>query len=221
MTKNATSRIPKNQVLLLKILKCLWNQYLVNQTPATTLFFASPSQANYNIMLTELDALAAVINNLVNLSSSALVLPGLTATAPLANIWSSNANGVIAFYSALENGVPADPVVPDTNDFRNFVDGSLTLNQGVMNTGSLRAVQKLNNDDSATEAYQVTPQLSTDADLAAENTFVTAATVVGRTGCPGVTNTGFVALQLEVDLPTFAFETCGPQSCVEVNCNQH
>jgi hypothetical protein len=210
MTKTCTPKIPKNQILLLKITKCLWNQYIASQTPATNIFFASPSSENYDNMNTELTSLATIINNLVNLDTSALVLPG-TATAPLANIWSSNANGVIAYYSVNESG----------NEFSNFVVGSLVLNQGVMNTGNLRPVQVLNNNESASEAYSVTPMLSSNTILAAANTFVTASTVVGRTGCPGVTNTGFVALQLEVDLTYFAFETCGSTLCVDVTCHKN
>ncbi len=210
MTKSCTSKIPKNQILLLKITKCLWNQYIVSQTPATAIFFSLPSSTNYQNMVTELDGLSGVINNLVNLDNSALVLPGST-TPPLANIWASNANGVVAYYSVDASG----------NQFSNFVDGTILLNQHIENTGVLRPVQVLNTNDCVSESYSVTPMLSSDSTLASSETFVTASTVVGRTGCAGVTNTGFIALQLEVDITYFAFKTCGPKLCVDVSCHKN
>lgn len=206
MTKNCTPKIPKNQVLLLKILKCLWNQYLVAQTPATVAFFASPngddssppSGAYYN-MVNELTPIAQIINNLVNLDSSCLKLPGV-ATLPTALIWAANANGVIAYNSTADN-----------NTYGDFNNSAITLEQGLLNVGVLRPVQILNIDDCASEAYQVTPVYN-------GSTAVTSATVVGRTGCAGVTNTGFIALQVNVDINYFSFETCGSKSCVESCC---
>jgi len=199
MTKNCTAKIPKNQVLLLKILKCLWNQYIVAQTPATTIFFASPSENNYVNMNTELSGLSQIINNLITLDNSCLNLPG-NATTPSATIWTANANGVIAYSSDASN-----------NSIANFQDGSLTLEQALSNVGVLRPVQILNIDTCATEAFQVSPVFSGSA-------FVTTATVVGRTGCAGVTNTGFIALELSVDITYFCFETCSGKSCVESCC---
>ena len=186
--------LEKSQKLLLKILTCLWNQYVSNRTGSTKAFFASPTQILYDLMSSELTAIGTLLNaNDAIVALNTLVPVGNAQT--YVNIVSAYANANIAYlYSSTTN--------------------SFTTSTGTI--GMSKPIQILNTDDCIPQAYQVCPAISLNVSTAtgatspsnSANTWVTVATVAERTGCPGVSNTGFIGLSIEVDLATFAFNSC-------------
>jgi len=184
MKKNCSNPVGKHQKLLLKVSNCLWNQYVDGKTNNTKTYLASPTSSNYDTMAIELKAIGDLLNN-----SDAIV--ALNALVPeggvqtYVNIAAIHANGDIAYlYSSLG---------PDAK-----------------NLGTTKTLQVLNTDECVPIAYQVKPSLSTNID----NTWITESIVTARSGCSGVSNTGFISMSIEGDITVFPFNPCFNNSCV-------
>ncbi len=184
--KNCAAPISKGQKLLLKVLTCLWNQFLKCKTHATTAFLKNPNDADARTaMETELDALAQLINT--NAAMKKLTVPNFV---PYAYILSSDAQGYIEY---------------DTS-------GEYEAYNGYDNIANTKQFIKLNIDECLQEAYQVIPFIyigssQTDGPQAGD-TYTTQAMVTARAGCQGVSNIGFVTLAIQVDIDAFPFKTC-------------
>ena len=203
MPKNCSAKIEDSQKLLMKVLKCLWTQYVSNRTSATKAYLASPSKAGYSLMAAELTAIGDLLN-----TNDAIV--ALNALVPVdgvpsyVNISSAYANGNIAYLYSDFN------INPELN--ANVYPGPTEPN-----IGTTKSLQILNTDDCINQAYQVAPAQSHDS-TQQSITWVTVATVVERSGCPGVSNTGFVTLSIEADNTAFAFNSCPSINCAHSKC---
>lgn len=202
MTKNCSAPITKQQKLLLKVLNCLWLQYVSQRTPNVKIFNANPSEENYNNALNEVKAIV----NLINLSEGlkSLTPTDLPALPAFSRIVVLNANGVVAMDTSLENS------------YQQYITN---IQANSPNFASRKTVQNLNVDDCLEQAFQVKPDLSFNPANSENPPFVTQASVVERSGCTGVSNTGFVVFDVEVDIAFFPFEICPnvPLSCVQKN----
>lgn len=181
--------IPSCQKKLLKVVSCVWKNQIVERTPNTDTYFANPTSENFTAMQTELNSISSLIQNLPEIKA-------LDAN-PVVNIIASNAQGVIAFNQAL----PAA-----ANTFANAAAGSNGSNANEKN------VQRLNVDECLETAYQVRPAFDD------EQTAVTEAVVSQRTGCNGVSNTGFLTLSVQVSIEDYPFETCSNAICASYTC---
>lgn len=200
MPKNCSAPIQDSQRILLKVLTCLWKQYVLNRTPVTKAFLASPSPAGYDLMVTELTAINALISSNDAINSLNALLP-LGATPAYVNLFSAYANSNIAYNNSR------------VNNYASSVVGTLG------NIGMSKPVQILNTDECVNIAYQVKPAVSVNP-LNLLN-WVTEASIVERSGCPGVSNTGFIGVSLEVDIVTFPFNTCTLPTCVSKCDSKH
>lgn len=184
--KNCAAPISKGQKLLLKVLSCLYRQFLECQTHATSAYLANPNiNANQTAMETELNAYADIINN-----HAALVKLSLPTFPAYARIIATNAQGMVA-YDTAANG---------------FEQGDELINS--------KQITKLNVDECLKEAYQVSPVLYVGPTVEviggpiANETYVTEAMVVARAGCQGVSNIGFILFAIQVDINAFPFKVC-------------
>ncbi len=193
MPKNCSVPVPEDQKKVLKVLTCLFDNYVVSKTLSTTAYFANPTPANYLDMAEELGAIRILLNNYLN--ANGILFNGENVAVP--NIWAAAAEGNIAFNSNNETNTSGDAV---TNAYGNV--------------GGLKTVQKLNVDDCANRTYQVTPVVVVEGtDEVPTYTNVTQASLVERVGCSGVSNLGFICLNLQVPLGDAPFNTCGTSCC--------
>ena len=180
--KNCNAPIETSQKTLLKVLKCLWKQNIVCRTFATKQYFANPNETNYYLMVNELNAIGAVINN-----SQVFTVLDCSGNPLTASIVTANAVGEIAYnYSD-----------PSGNTWENVVNNKVAT----WNLGTTKPVQNLNMDECLKSAYQVKPMLF-------NGVAVTQAVVTERTGCTGVANTGFLELSINGDINCFKFNAC-------------
>jgi len=206
MTQSA--EISKAQKRLLKIVNCVFQQYVVCKTPATQIFFANPqdtlepntlSLPYYTNMKSELTAIQATIQSLPVIMSLSTNLV-LVQTRIVA--W--NAAGVVAFDSSK---IAAD------NTYAKFVADTVNTD----NFNVLKGSQVLNTNEAAMLAYQIKPSLScvplhgTHGVNSIDTLWTTEASVYERIGTNGPSNTGFLRLSVEVDITAYPFNpnTCG------------
>lgn len=185
--KNCAAPISKGQKLLLKVLTCLWNQFLKCNTHATTAYLRNPNDVSGNpkedAMKKELNAYSDIINN-----HEALLRLSTPTFKAYAYIVAANAQGDFAYNTA------PTPYVGDQH------------------IAHRKQFIKLNVDECLEEAYQVSPVLYVGDDQTNgpqnDKTYVTEAMIVTRAGCQGVSNIGFVAFAIQVDIDAFPFKTC-------------
>lgn len=183
---NCTAPISKNQKKLLKIITCLFNQYIVCHTPATKAFMADPSNVS-------------LLNNM-----------NVELTGLLGSIYASN---YIKCLSTVNIPVHARIVVYGA-------DGKLTYDSdkgldalSTDNYGTLKGTQVLNVDECQEVVYQIKPGTYSDKTSLRFGQVITEAGAYERIGCPGVSNTGFLRLTLEVDIDYFPFNPCYCDDC--------
>jgi len=197
MSKNCSVPIPCEQKRLLKVLTCLYENYVLNQTPSTNAYVANPTSTGYDSMKQELDAINTLINNYLNTNKVFVDISGNN-VAEL-DLWSAVAQGMVHYNSAAEN-----------NTFANAIDNEITVNGVISNVGVLKTVQKLNLDECAEKAYQVTP-VTNGSEISTVN--VTQASLVERVGCTGVSNLGFLGMTLQVPIASAPFNNCYVANC--------
>jgi hypothetical protein len=188
------------QKLLLKVLNCLAAQYFTGKTGNTTAFMANPSEEGYEKMKNELSGIVACLQSSQSVLNLALPAPS---PAPLVRIISTFADGKVAFDSSRPSG-----------DNTYFKAVNNTVNPD--NYGTRKGWQVLNTDESASQSTQIKPAVySADRNINPPTIrrWVTEARLVERTGCPGLSNTGFVALSLEVDIHAYSFKTPCASNC--------
>lgn len=195
-TKNCCVPVPAEQKTLLKVLTCLYEQYVKNQTPATDAYFTNPTADGYNAMKEELDAITSLIN--IYLDTNKTFVDASGNPAAQVDLWSSVAQGMVHYNSALA-----------VNNFANAIANTLNVNDVISNVGVLKTVQKLNLDECADKAYQVTPVTN----AAEGNVNYTQASLVERVGCPGVSNLGFLGMTLQVPIAIAEFNNCYDDKC--------
>lgn len=194
---NCSAPIAKTQKKLLRILNCLFQQYIVCQTPSTKAFFAAPSTATYANMSSELSGLAQVIN-----ATTLLAKLSTTSVYAKARIVAWDAAGHAAF----------DSQPSASNGYSNYLNNTVN---NTKNFNSVKGAQVLNTDECAVNVYQVKPALShfSYTDSSSNTLVITEASVVERAGCAGVSNTGFIALGIEVDITAYPFNACQCNDC--------
>jgi hypothetical protein len=192
--------VPTEQKDLLKVLTCLYEQYVHNQTPATDDYFTNPTQAKYAAMKAELDAITVLIN--VYLDSNKTFVDSSGNNVARVDLWDAVAQGMVHYNSALADAV---------NNFPNAIANNLNVNDVISNVGVLKTVQKLNLDECADKAYQVTPVTNGNSREGYTNN--TQASLVERVGCPGVSNLGFLGMTLQVPIANAPFNNCYVAKC--------
>jgi hypothetical protein len=213
MPKNCSAKIERSQQLLLKVLNCLWTQYVSNRTSATKAYLASPTPVGYVLMASELKALGDLLNTNDSIKAlDALIVLGGTPT--YVNLSAVYASGVVAYlYSApLGQNTYPGPGIPVGNELPIIV-------------GSLKVFQILNTDECVPQALQVKPSVSLNPanyinQVTPAPVWVTEAIVAERSGCAGVSNTGFVGLSIEADITAFSFNTCPTLNCANSKCSK-
>jgi len=201
MTKNCSVPVPTEQKKLLKVLTCLYENYVLNQTPSTDTYFANPTVDAYVAMKQELDAINTLINNYINTNKVFVDVSGNNLAQ--VDLWSAVAQGMIHYNASVNN------------TFSAAVSNSILLNGVISNVGVLKTVQKLNMDECADKAYQVTPvtNIIGDNPNAPEFVNVTQASLVERVGCHGVSNLGFLGMTLQVPIANAPFNNCYVANC--------
>lgn len=192
--KKYKDSLPREQKKFLKILCCLYENYIENKTPSTDYYFTNPTSDTYNLMLSELESITALINNYI--VTNQIFVDSSGNNIAEASIWSSVAQGMIAYNSDSSN-----------NTFTNAVNNLIAVNNVIFNVGSLKTVQKLNTNDCIKKSYQVTP-VSVDS-----TTNVTQASIVARIGCSYVSNIGFIGFAIKVPIDAAPFNNCNIVCC--------
>lgn len=221
-----SSNIRKKQKLLIKVLTCLWTQYVSNRTGASKTFFSFPSSEHYDSMTKELNALGTLLNNNDAIKS----LDIEDGTSAFVNIFSAFANGVVAYNYANDVNTTSDGLTANT--YQNALTGDI-INSNIALDGNvfgLKNIQNLNTDETILQSMQLKPALSQNPDykpnygavIPVLPRWVTEASVAERIGCAGVSNTGFVSMSIEVDLEHFPFNACDnlSVSCAFKKCHQ-
>jgi hypothetical protein len=189
-----------NSKLLLKVLTCLWSQYVKGHIQYTQIYQAAPSEEGYDLMLAELNARFDAI-------VSSYVLEKLnvcnTQEPSYVELVVSDAYGNVVYYNS---DVP-EPINDNDNSFQNAASNSIAS----FNLGTTKPVQRLNNDECLENAYQVNPVYL--ADGSGNYSSATAASVVVRTGCAGIANDGFIRLSVIVDNACFPVPSCVKEAC--------
>lgn len=204
MKKNTKCSVPVpcEQKDILKVLTCLYEQYVLNQTPSTDAYFTNPTSNGYTFMVEELDAITILINNY--LQTNKILVNAEGNNIARVDLWSAVAQGMIAYNS---DGVSA-------NTFTNAIDNNIAVNNVITNVGVLKTVQKLNSDECAEKAYQITPvtnRLPSVSDPVYANN--TQASLVERIGCAGISNLGFLGMTLQVPIANAPFNNCYTTKC--------
>lgn len=193
MPKNCCVPVPTQQKRLLKVLTCLYENYVLNQTPSTDAYLANPTFEGYSAMTVELNAINTLINNYLETNKVFVDISGNNIAH--VDIWSAVAQGMVTYNSAVDN-----------NTFENAVENLITVNDVITNVGVLKTVQKLNFDECTEKAYQVTPVINDEENF-------TQASLVERVGCPGVSNLGFLGITLQVPIANAPFNNCYVAQC--------
>lgn len=197
--KNCCVPVPAEQKKILKVLTCLYENYIQNQTPATDAYFANPTAAGYTAMNNELNALNTIINLYIDTNKIFVDTSGNNVAQ--VNLWDAVAQGMVHYNSA----VPAT-----TNTFTNAIANAINVNDVITNVGVLKTVQKLNIDECVDKAYQVTPVTTNGPE---GNVNYTQASLVERVGCSGVSNLGFLGMTLQVPIADAPFNNCYVANC--------
>jgi hypothetical protein len=211
MTKNCSAPISKQQKLLLKVLNCLWVQYVSQRTPNVKIFCANPSQETYQNAVQEVNAISVVLN----LSDGVATLNTPSGLPAYTTIVVTNADGVVAIDSSF-------PVSPSSY-FNTYDEYLERIVSGMPNLATRKPIQNLNVDECLQQALQIKPALSLNTNQCPTSSeipvvWATQASIFERTGCPGVSNTGFIGLSLEVDISAFPFKACPNPS---LNCTRN
>lgn len=194
--KNCCVSVPAEQKKILKVLTCLYENYVHNKTPSTDAYFTNPTEAGYNDMNSELNAINTIINLYLETNGNFVDVSGNNIAR--VDLWDAVSQGMVHYNSALD---------VSGNTFANAIANEINVNDVISNVGVLKTVQKLNTDDCAEKAYQVTPVTST------ENINYTQASLVERIGCPGVSNLGFLGMTLQVPIADAPFNNCYVPRC--------
>lgn len=196
--KNCTVPVPCEQKKILKVLTCLYENYIQNQTPATDTYFTNPTAAGYDAMSTELNAINTIIN--LYLETNKIFVDVSGANVARVDLWDAVAQGMVHYNSALDS----------SNTFPEAIANVITVNGVISNVGVLKTVQKLNHDECVDKAYQVTPVTSI---IGEDFVNFTQASLVERIGCPGVSNLGFLGMTLQVPIANAPFNNCYVANC--------
>ena len=216
MPKNYSAPIEKSQKLLLKVLNCLWNQYVSNRTVFTKAYLASPSFPRFKLMVKELVAIGDLLNSNPAISALQKLVTNEDGTEPYVNLFAAHADGSVAFAYNIIQALPTTD-----SEWEDLYQQSLqSVFNSSNNIGGNKTIVNLNTDECVSQVIQVKPELSLNPNYAPDfttipvvlPTWVTSASIVERSGCPGVSNTGFVDLVIEVDIKTFSFNSCENKS---------
>lgn len=224
MTKSSCEKknpcdINYQQKTLLKVLNCLYKQYVVGHLLHTKTFLANPTPNDYPDMQSELYLIQNAIQK--NLPASLSCSSG-DSYPPLARLVAITAGGDAACDTKYNTTKVDTTTTPseDPNSFANILNGQIDD----YNFANLQATQILNTRPDEQLAYQVSPapnQTITnvtgtgipsdpyvyvyEVDTDSERIWITEASVTQRSGCPVIINTGFVRFSIEVDSSCFPF----------------
>lgn len=194
-----TCEITKAQKRLLKIVNCVFQQYVVCKTPASQAFFIAPSSSLYDNMYNELTAIKATINNLAVIQAiqdlDLVRIVAYTADGSLAYDSNSPANSTWAIFNTY-GAINVSVRFTATSS-----NGQVTTATGIFKQNANYAVRKptqvLNTNESAMLAFQIKPSATSNS------TWDNEVSVTERLGCNGPVNTGFLRLSIEVSQTTY------------------
>jgi len=149
-------------------------------------------------MVNELNSINTIIN--IYLDTNKIFVDGSGNNVAQVNLWDAVAQGMVHYNSS-----------SSVNSFGSAINNTIPVNGVIFNVGVLKTVQKLNLDDCADKAYQVTPV--TNGGGSANPTYVTEASLVERVGCTGVSNLGFLGITLQVPIADAPFNNCYVANC--------
>ena len=196
MSKNCAAKTGTEQKLMSQVLNCIWNQYVKGRTPKTVAYLAAPSLVGFGLMTQELQSIDYLVNT-------------TTALAQLNELVCQNGENVIATLDcAYANGALAY-TTSNINISHTFNDSSLNelAQEYIVNN---KITMNLNMSDCVNTYEQISPEYiitSLNGQSPIYN-WVTAATIGERSGCAGVSNTGFILLKITGDINAFPFKTC-------------
>lgn len=217
------------QKILLKMLSCLYKQYVIGHLYNTNEYLANPSSDNYAYMRSELYLIQNTIQN--NLPSSLFCTATATPFNPLARLVAWDAEGLVACDTQYNCASVVSNPGSDPNTFTNYDTSSGSGNKisgSNYNTRKGSVVLMTNEDKDVvlqikpaqnhhitnvtaalgvfTYVYPLFPAPSPN------RLIITEAAIYQRAGCAGIVNTGMVRLTIEVDMNCFSI-TPVKQSC--------
>ena len=179
----------KAQKKLLKNLKHLFKKYIIYQTPYTNAFLADPGKSAYDKMYKELAKIVPVIDDTKRLKEL-----DTDKHHAKSRLIAFDCGGLVAFDSDKKENI---------NSYNNYItkdgDGNKITSS---NYGTRKGTQQLNIYENLEVVYQVKPTLAKAAEI---TEFVTEAGAYERAGFPGIFNTGFIRLTIEVDINAYPF----------------
>lgn len=210
------------QKSLLKVLSCLYKQYVIGSLNNTNAFLANPDATSYALMKSELYLLQTTIQSNLPPSLVCSATTGNTLFAPLARLVAWDAEGLVACDSQYNSTFVT--VAQDPNTFTNYDISSGAGNKisgSNYNTRKGSVVLMTNEDKDV--VLQIKPAqnhlMTANATGAAptatytytyfptpvntDRLIVTEASIYQRAGCAGIVNTGMVRLSIEVDMDCF------------------
>ena len=107
------------QKSLLKVLSCLYKQYVIGSLNNTNAFLANPDATSYALMKSELYLLQTTIQSNLPPSLVCSATTGNTLFAPLARLVAWDAAGLVACDTQYDVATPAQ-VTEDLNTFSNY-----------------------------------------------------------------------------------------------------
>ena len=199
------SKVPKSQQVLIKVTKCLFAQYVVPNISAAKEYNASPQEALYGNMATQLQAAADSIN-----ASQALAALNCAGVDAFARVILTDADGFLQYDSAKGPLVNTYTNAQTLSGNGNGVSGKNYL--------ARKSAVELNVNEDIDIAHQVKPAQS-NSGLVDDNELkliITESGVWIRSGCCGVSNTGYIRLTIEVNIECFPFNPCSVDPCLDL-----
>lgn len=191
-----------NSRLLLKVLTCLWDKFIRDQTQYTQIYQAQPTNEGYLEMAEELGFRFGAVTSSFAVNKLSICIPQ---TSTYFELIVSDAYGNTVYYQT------DAPVVFEHNEntFANAASDNITPE---LNNGDFKPVQKLNVDECVEIVYQIAP-VYLEGESEGSYVSATKATITARTGCAGIANTGFITLSVIVDNNCYQVPSCVRESC--------
>lgn len=220
------TKITKGQKKILNLLCCTYkNQILCYNLNATKTFMANPNftspgqSTNYDAMVKELFGYLGII------TSSGSIQKHVYDASGFLDITVVDNNGNVVFSTSGVDVRDDDELLP-YNSYDQYID---RINIPIRNIPIIylspeKAREKLNVDETDIHEYTVKPQyLRTESynpntppsgsSINIGDRWFTQVTVTRRTGCPGVSNTGFISLSILVPIEIAPFNPCILKVC--------
>jgi hypothetical protein len=174
--------LTNSQQALLSFLINQYNSHVNGHFQDISTFLANSNTGNYNSVINNVNALIASLDSLSSFNTS-----NFTA---IYRIVIANAEGAIVYDST-----------SSSNSLANYNSATISTST-TANYGLRKPIQILNTNELVLTASQIKPARSHGSQ---PTTWITEARIATRTGTPGIANTGFLLLSIEVDILSVPF----------------